>query len=178
MPKTEGMKNFPSTQDDLSVVPVEKWRQFIFASLAPNFEFRELIRDVEERVGWMPIENFAYREDLSKEYHVKANWALYCDNYLEGFHVPHIHKGLAKKLDHKTYETITLENAVLQIANGNTNNNVLQNSEKLEQNLYGLYYWIFPNLMLNFYSWGLSINITSIASQNITYSVLHLPEFK
>jgi len=27
------------------------------------------------------------------------------------------------------------------------------------RNIYGLYYWIFPNIMLNFYSWGLSVNI-------------------
>ena len=26
-------------------------------------------------------------------------------------------------------------------------------------NVYAYYYWIFPNIMLNFYSWGLSMNI-------------------
>ena len=32
-------------------------------------------------------------------------------------------------------------------------------SENPNDRIYGLYYWIFPNIMLNFYSWGLSINI-------------------
>ena len=77
MPKTEGMQNFPSPQDDLPEIAVAKWRQFIFSSLAPDFEFEELIKDVEGRIGWMPIEDFKYREDLSKEYYVKANWALF-----------------------------------------------------------------------------------------------------
>ena len=27
------------------------------------------------------------------------------------------------------------------------------------KNIYAYYYWLFPNIMLNFYSWGLSINI-------------------
>ena len=58
MPKTEGMKNFPSVQDDLPKIAVAKWRQFIFSSLAPNFEFKELINDIEHRVGWMPIKDF------------------------------------------------------------------------------------------------------------------------
>ena len=26
-------------------------------------------------------------------------------------------------------------------------------------NVYALYFWIFPNIMLNFYKWGISINI-------------------
>jgi len=28
-----------------------------------------------------------------------------------------------------------------------------------DKRMYAYYYWIFPNLMLNFYAWGLSINI-------------------
>ena len=39
-----------------------KWKQFIFTSLSPRYEFRELIKNVEERVGWMPISDFNYRE--------------------------------------------------------------------------------------------------------------------
>ena len=53
---------------------------------------------MDNRVGWMPIEDFKYREDLSKKYLVNANWALYCDNYLEGFHIPFVHGGLNKTL--------------------------------------------------------------------------------
>ena len=39
MPKTEGMQNFPTVQDDLTKVSVARWRQFIFTSLSPEFEF-------------------------------------------------------------------------------------------------------------------------------------------
>ena len=49
-----------------------------------------------------------------------------------------------------------------------TNNNVLHTTNNNENNIYGLYYWIFPNLMLNFYSWGLSINIIEPISINKT----------
>lgn len=34
-----------------------------------------------------------------------SGWALYCDNYLEGFHIPFIHKGLAASLDWNAYRT-------------------------------------------------------------------------
>ena len=36
------------------------------------------------------------------------------------------------------------------------------------RNIYGLYYWIFPNIMLNFYSWGLSVNIIEPISKEKT----------
>ena len=49
---------------------------------------------MNNRVGWMPIEDFQFNKSLSKEYIVNANWALYCDNYLEGFHIPFIHNDL------------------------------------------------------------------------------------
>ena len=51
MPKTEGMKDFPSNLDNLTEVSVSKWRQFIFASIDPEYRFEELIKDLEDRVG-------------------------------------------------------------------------------------------------------------------------------
>ena len=93
MPKCEGMKNFPSIEDDLDEIQVKQWKGFIFSSLNSKIIFNELFEDIE-RIGWMPIEKFKYRNDLSKEYIFNANWALYCDNYLEGFHIPFVHSDL------------------------------------------------------------------------------------
>ena len=171
MPKTEGMKDFPSEQDDLPEVAVAKWRQFIFSSLSPDFKFEELIKDVEERVGWMPIEDFKYREDLSKEYYVKANWALYCDNYLEGFHIPFIHTDLNAVLDFNSYdvEIFKYSNLQLGIASGD---DICFDSPKESKDhgkkIAAYYFWLFPNLMLNFYPWGLSVNIITPVSVNET----------
>jgi choline monooxygenase len=171
MPKTEGMKNFPSTKDDLPEIAVAKWRQFVFSSLAPDFKFEELINDVEERIGWMPIEDFKFREDLSKEYYVKANWALYCDNYLEGFHIPFIHSDLNAVLDFNSYDVETFKYSNLQL--GIAKNNDICFDLPKESKDYGMkiaayYFWLFPNLMLNFYPWGLSVNIITPISVNET----------
>ena len=162
MPKTEGMQNFPSAQDDLPEIAVAKWRQFVFSSLAPDFEFEELIKDVEERIGWMPIEDFKYREDLSKEYYVKANWALYCDNYLEGFHIPFIHADLNTVLDFNSYDVETFKYSNLQLGIASDDDicfDLPKESKDYGRKIAAYYFWLFPNLMLNFYPWGLSINI-------------------
>ena len=60
---------------------------------------------MEKRVGWMPIEKFQFDSQSSKDYFVNANWALYCDNYLEGFHIPFVHKELNKVINYDDYKT-------------------------------------------------------------------------
>jgi choline monooxygenase len=171
MHKTEGMQNFPSIQDDLPELAVAKWRQFVFSSLAPDFKFEELIKDLEERVGWIPIEDFKFREDLSKDYYVKANWALYCDNYLEGFHIPFIHADLNAVLDFNSYDVETFKYSNLQLGIAKDNDicfDLPRESKDYGMKIAAYYFWLFPNLMLNFYPWGLSVNIITPISVNET----------
>jgi len=171
MPKSEGMKNFPSQQDHLTKVPSSKWNQFIFTSLHPEINFEELLKDMDERVGWMPISDFKYKEDLSKTYMVDANWALYCDNYLEGFHIPFIHKDLTAVLDYNNYDVETFKYSNLQIGYGKEWEDCFdlpEDSKDYGKNIAAYYFWIFPNIMLNFYPWGLSVNIINPVSVNKT----------
>ena len=37
-----------------------------------------------------------------------------------------------------------------------------------EKNIAAYYYWVFPNMMFNFYPWGLSINVVKPLSVNKT----------
>ncbi|MCK5920481.1 MAG: hypothetical protein KAG66_06040, partial [Methylococcales bacterium] len=71
-----------------------------------------------DRMGWLPLDEFRFKPEMSRSYEINANWALYCDNYLEGFHIPHVHKGLNRELDYDEYHTETAENIVLQIGTG------------------------------------------------------------
>jgi len=171
MPETKDMQNFPSERDNLSKVPTKKWKQFIFTSLEPSFSFDRLIKDVEDRVGWMPVEDFIYREDLSKEYTVDANWALYCDNYLECFHCPFVHKGLSAVLKHQEYHIELFPYSSLQVGVGKDEKdcfNLPKNSIDYGKKVAAYYFWLFPNIMLNFYPWGLSVNIVKPISVNKT----------
>ena len=171
MPKTEGMENFPSVQDDLPEVPVARWKQFVFTALDPSFAFDELIKEVDQRVGWMPIEDFKYREDLSKEYSINANWALYCDNYLEGFHIPFVHEDLNAVLDFNNYDVEIFKYSSLQLGIASDNDicfDLPSSSKDYGKKIAAYYFWLFPNLMLNFYPWGLSVNIITPVSINKT----------
>ena len=66
--------------------------------------------------GWFGrLDEFIFDPNASRDYLVKANWALYCDNYLEGFHIPFVHKDLNEVLDYKNYTTEVYKYCNLQI---------------------------------------------------------------
>ena len=149
MPETHEMENFPTQKDDLHTLNVKKWKQFLFTSLEPTFEFEKLITEMNERIGWMPIENFIYSESRSQEYLVKANWALYIDNYLEGFHIPFIHPDLSKSLDYSTYSSEIYPYSNLQIGVGKSGDicfELPKYSKDYGKNIAAYYFWLFPNI--------------------------------
>lgn len=173
MPEFEGVQNYPSENDNLARIPFSQWRKFLFAAAAPTpaFDFEQWIKPIEQRVGWLPIEEFIFEPELSRDYLVKANWALYCDNYLEGFHIPFVHPALNQVLDYGAYRTELFEYVNLQV--GITQNpkeafDLPPNSPDYGQLIAGYYFWLFPNLMLNFYPWGISINIVKPLAHNLT----------
>ena len=71
MPEFKEVKNFSLKQDNLSEIPLNRWKQFLFCSLNPKINFNSLIQDMEKRIGWMPIEKFQFdflTFSLSHEY--------------------------------------------------------------------------------------------------------------
>ena len=171
MPCVEGMKDFPSKRDDLPSISTNKWNQFIFTSMDPKFSIEELMLDVNKRIDWMPIKDFVFRADLSNQYEINANWVLYCDNYLEGFHIPFIHKDLNSVLDYQAYAIETFRYANLQIGYGKEDDLCFElpvNSPDYGKKIAAYYFWLFPNIMLNFYPWGLSVNVITPLSINKT----------
>ena len=162
MPEFEETENFPRPCDNLHKFPIEKWGPLLFAGLNPNFEFSSVINKMKERVGFLPLDEFFLDPVSSKDFLVHAHWALYCDNYLEGFHVPFVHEELNKVLDYGSYKTETYEYCNLQIGYTNEATEVFDLPEDhidYGKNVAAYYYWVFPNMMFNFYPWGLSINV-------------------
>ncbi|HNG89386.1 MAG TPA: SRPBCC family protein, partial [Saprospiraceae bacterium] len=171
MPQSEGMEGFPCADDDLPALPVRTWRQLVFSSLAPAFPFEEWVADLERKVGFLPVQDFRFSPTRSRDYLVHAHWALYCDNYLEGFHIPFVHKGLAAALDWSAYRTELFRWGNCQVGIGKGGEEVFAlppGHEDYGQAVSAYYFWLFPNLMLNFYPWGLSVNIVRPLEPHLT----------
>jgi choline monooxygenase len=171
MPEMNNAKNFPTEKDSLQKIQYFQWKKWIFVSLEPNIVFTKWIEPVEQRVGFLPFEEFTFDSKRSRDYLVDANWALYCDNYLEGFHIPYVHPSLTEVLDYSNYTTELFDycNLQLGIANGAEETFDLPSGHPDEnKNVAAYYFWMWPNLMLNFYPWGLSVNIVQPLAHNKT----------
>jgi choline monooxygenase len=173
MPEFEGVKGFPSEKDNLPNIPFGLWGKgkFLFASLDPAVGLETLLEPVTERLGWLPLDEFYFEPTRARDYLVRANWALYCDNYLEGFHIPYIHAGLNAALDYGNYSSELFEWCNLQLAlsqGAEATFDLPTSSPDYGRNISAYYYWIFPNLTLNFYPWGLSINIIRPLGPSLT----------
>jgi choline monooxygenase len=171
MPEFDEAEDFPRPCDNLHKFPIEKWGPLLFAGLNPSFEFSTVINKMKERVGFLPFNEFFLDPVLSKDFLVHAHWALYCDNYLEGFHVPFVHEELNKVLDYGSYKTETYEHCNLQIGYTDEATEVFDLPEDhidYGKNVGAYYYWVFPNMMFNFYPWGLSLNVVKPLGINRT----------
>jgi Phenylpropionate dioxygenase and related ring-hydroxylating dioxygenases, large terminal subunit len=164
MPEFEGAQGFPSAADNLPRLPLHQWGPLVFTGIDPAIPFDEWIAPVQARTGWMPFDQFRRDAATSREYLINANWALYCDNYLEEFHIPYVHQGLSEQLDYNAYYTETFPGGSLQMGIAKPGEVVFDlppgHSDEGKR-VAAFYFWLFPNLMLNFYPWGLSLNLVS-----------------
>jgi choline monooxygenase len=161
MPEFEEVAGFPCPDDDLARLPLERWGPFHFAGLDPAMPFDEWIAPVRERVDWMPLESFRFDAASSHDYLIRANWGLYCDNYLEEFHIPYVHGSSLTALDYDSYATERFRWGNLQFGMGKAGPgfDLPSGHPDAGRPIIAWYFWLFPNLMLNFYPWGLSVNI-------------------
>jgi choline monooxygenase len=162
MPEFEQVKGFPSEADNLRTIALAQWGPMLFASMNPSAPFEEFIAPIKQRLAWLSLDQFVFDPSRSRDYHVRCNWALYCDNYLEGFHIPFVHAGLNEKLDYGNYHTELFEWCNLQLgvaSDGEGCFDLPKTSPYFGQQVAAFYWWVFPNTMFNFYPWGLSVNI-------------------
>jgi choline monooxygenase len=145
MPEFEGVEDFPSEADDLRMIPFAEWNGFCFGSLDPIADFQESVGDANGHLD--TIETDGLKLTTQREYEVNAHWALYCENYLEGFHIPYVHKALNEIVDYGSYTTDTFRYSSLQTGYDDAGA------------IAARYLFVFPNLMFNFYPWGISVNV-------------------
>ena len=171
MPEFREVKNFPSPDDDLHQLPLFKWNNWLFTSLNRKLFAKKFLKEMMERVSWMPLEEFVFRPELSKDFHISAHWALYCENYLEGFHIPFVHAELNAVIDYGSYTTKLFRYSSLQLGLAKDDEDGFQlpkSSPDHGKKIAAYYFWVFPNMMYNFYPWGLSVNIVSPISKDHT----------
>lgn len=163
-PEFEGVKNWDQEQVCLDSVQVEAWGPWIFVNLDPNAApMREIYGPIHDEIvgAGFNIDGMGLVE--RREYLIECNWKVYVDNYLEGYHLPIAHPGLFKEIDYDQYYVETFRYyskqhaPIREVGAGDVRDRRYVRSGEAEED--ALYYWIFPNVMLNVYLDNTSINI-------------------
>jgi len=158
MPGFEGACNFPAASDHLPQLPLGDFHGQGFTALQPAAGFDAVFQPIAERLSWLPIDSFQADPSRSREFSFDAHWALYVENYLEGLHIPFLHPALNSTLDMAGYSYELAPWATLQRARARDDELAFARLDG-GQRIAAYYWWVFPNLMLNFYPWGLSLNL-------------------
>lgn len=142
-PEMQDAKDFHVGNIHLPQLRVRIWQGLIFATVnekwAPDFD--AFVAGIDERLGAdRGLQHYDGHHRAS--YDIACNWKVYVDNYLEGYHVPHVHPGLNRLLDYRSYRTELSGWHSLQWS-------PLESDESLYGNGDALYYWLWPNTMLN-----------------------------
>jgi choline monooxygenase len=176
MPEFEGTKDFPSPADDLPTVALGSWERFFLVSLAPAMPAVEMLAPLEARLRGLPFSALAFDQAGARDYFVNANWALYIDNYLEGFHIPYVHSSLAQTLDYGQYAVELTRYGVAQLGTakeGEPAFDLPAEHRDAGRRIGAYYFWLFPLTMFNVYPWGISVNaVTPLAVDRTRVSFL------
>jgi choline monooxygenase len=160
-PEFEGVQDWDRSQVCLPQYHVEVWGPFVFVNLDPDSPpLLEVLGAIPGEIAAMgcPLDGvrFCYRRD----YTIECNWKVYIDNYLEGYHLPAAHPSLFRELDYAQYRVDTFRYYSSQIAPIRAGSgDEVRRYEFLDSEQRALYYWIFPNFMLNVYPDNMSSNL-------------------
>jgi phenylpropionate dioxygenase-like ring-hydroxylating dioxygenase large terminal subunit len=160
-PEVDGMEFFDRSM--LGMVPLrcETWEQFIFVNFAAGGpSLTEYLGNIPELAREVSFDGLALVE--RRDYIVNCNWKVYVDNYLEGYHIPIVHPGLMKEIDYPRYRCETFRyhsqqlGPVKEVKCGDSHERVYLPGAGRQE---ALYFWVFPNMMLNIYPDNVSMNL-------------------
>jgi len=139
-PEMGEAENFRTDAISLPQARIAQWRGLVFAALDAAPPFADLVEGIDARVGAAAMDGYVFTRRVA--YEIDCDWKVYVDNYLEGYHVPHIHPELNRMLDYRSYVTETARWHSLQWS-------PLESADELYGDGDALYYWLWPNTMLN-----------------------------
>jgi choline monooxygenase len=172
-PDVEGVEFFDRSTMGMVPLRLETWEQFIFVNFDRSAEpLSAYLGDIPEQARGFQFAGLQFAE--RRDYVINCNWKVYVDNYLEGYHIPIAHPGLMREIDYSQYRTDTFRYHSQQFAPIRA-----MKAEESGDRAYApgsgaqeaLYFWIFPNLMLNIYPDNVSTNLIVPLSQDKTLTI-------
>jgi len=161
-PEFSDVCGFERSENGLRPIEISVWEKWVFARIG---ERRRPLKDADEEqlfelrlneeIAGLHLAQLDWFE--RRRYVLNCNWKVFVDNYLDGgYHVPHLHKGLDSVLDYRAYTIENGERYCLQ------SSPIVSRDDEVGAVRAGtraLYYWLYPNFMLNYYDGVLDTNL-------------------
>jgi choline monooxygenase len=172
-PDVDGVEFFDRSTMGMVPLRCETWEQFIFVNFDLNAPpLLSYLGQIPQQVRSFQFDGLPFAE--RRDYVIDCNWKIYVDNYLEGYHIPIAHPGLMKEIDYAQYRTDTFRYYSQQFAPlrarkpEDASDRVYPPGTGLQE---ALYFWVFPNLMINIYPDNISTNLIVPLSQEKTLTI-------
>ena len=176
-PDIDGVEFFDRSTMGMVPLRCETWEQFIFVNFDPHAEpLSAFLGKIPEQARGVHFSGLRLAE--RRDYLIDCNWKVYVDNYLEGYHIPIAHPGLMREIDYSQYCTETFRYYSQQFApirgvrpGDNATRTYAPNAPNSATPSEALYFWVFPNLMLNIYPDNISTNLIVPLSHDKTLTI-------
>jgi len=171
-PDVEGVEFFDRSTMGMVPLRLETWEEFLFVNFDAQAEpLVAFLGEIPRQARGFQFNGLHSVE--RRDYVINCNWKVYVDNYLEGYHIPIAHPGLMREIDYAQYRTETFRYYSQQFAPIRAMK--VDDGERLYAPGTGLqealYFWIFPNLMVNIYPDNVSTNLIVPISHDKTLTV-------
>ncbi len=150
--------DFNRAENGLLPIETAIWEQWVFARIEESgaASLENFLGKLIDQLKPLKVANLHWFE--RRTYTLNCNWKVFVDNYLDGgYHVPHLHKGLDSVLDYSQYTIENGERFCLQsspIVNGDRGD-----VGSVRSGQRALYYWLYPNFMINLYEGVMDTNL-------------------
>ena len=129
----------------LETVQLSEWRGLLFAALDPKESLLDQLGSLPAELADEPLETYAATDQATVSF--AANWKIYTDNFVEGYHIPGTHPSFYAAIDFEAFQTTAHPGYVRMTAPPKD----------------GLFYrgkwlWMWPNWTLSLFDGGMNVS--------------------
>ncbi len=160
-PDFTGVCDFDRANNGLKPLDVALWENWVFVRVQEGCGQVSLEsflgKDLHNQIRALEVSSLEWME--RRHYSFDCNWKVFVDNYLDGgYHVPYLHKGLDSVLDYSKYiiengERFCLQSSPIVREGAEAETGAVRTGDR------ALYYWIYPNFMINWYNGVMDTNL-------------------
>lgn len=144
----------------LETVQLSEWRGLLFAALDPKESLLDQLGSLPAELADEPLETYATTDQATVSF--AANWNIYTDNFVEGYHIPGTHPSFYAAIDFEAFQTTAHPGYVRMTAPPKD----------------GLFYrgkwlWMWPNWTLSLFDGGMNVSRINPTSPHHTDQHYH-----